>query len=165
MDVRRAARRAKRRIARGAAVLAPSRLLGSALVQLNVRTHRTWALPILLFAPTTRCNSRCASCEYWRTDGASDLTRDEVATLAQAIEGLGTKLVVFTGGEPLVREDIFELADLFRARGAALHLLTSGLALERHAEAVAERFAAVTISARTYRCAPARPCSSGTSAP
>jgi MoaA/NifB/PqqE/SkfB family radical SAM enzyme len=146
MDVRRAARRAKRRIARGAAVLEPSRLLGNALVQLNVRTHRTWALPIVLYAPTSRCNSRCASCEYWRTDGASDLSRDEVAALCRDLRGLRTKLAVFTGGEPLVREDVFELADLFRAEGVVLHLLTSGLALERHAAAVAERFAAVTIS-------------------
>jgi Fe-coproporphyrin III synthase len=41
---------------------------------------------------------------------------------------------------------VFDLADLFRAQGVVLHLLTSGLALERHASAVAERFAAVTIS-------------------
>jgi MoaA/NifB/PqqE/SkfB family radical SAM enzyme len=139
-------RRAKRRITRAAAVFDPSRLVGNALVQLGVRSHRTWALPILLYAPTSRCNSRCASCEYWRTDGATDLSRDEVAAICRDLKGLRTKLVVFTGGEPLVRDDVFELADLFRAQGATLHLLTSGLALERHAAAVAERFAAVTIS-------------------
>jgi Fe-coproporphyrin III synthase len=122
------------------------RVLGNALVKLNVRTNRTWALPILLYAPTSRCNSRCVSCDFWRTDGATDLRRDEVAALSRELPALRTKLVVFTGGEPLVRDDVFELADLFRAQGAALHLLTSGLALERHAEAVAQRFAAVTIS-------------------
>jgi MoaA/NifB/PqqE/SkfB family radical SAM enzyme len=111
-----------------------------------VRTNRTWALPILLYSPTSRCNSRCVSCEYWRTDGATDLRRDEVAALCRELRALKTKLVIFTGGEPLVREDVFELADLFLAQGVVLHLLTSGLALERHAEAVAARFAAVTIS-------------------
>jgi MoaA/NifB/PqqE/SkfB family radical SAM enzyme len=146
MDARRGARLARRVIDRGANTLSPSRLLSHALVQLNVRTHRTWALPILLYAPTSRCNSRCVSCEYWRTDGATDLGRNEVAALCRDLHALRTKLVVFTGGEPLVREDVFELADLFRAQGVALHLLTSGLALERHAEAVAARFAAVTIS-------------------
>jgi len=127
-------------------LLRPSRLAAGALVRLNQRTHRTWALPILLYAATSRCNSRCVSCEYWRTDGATDLRREEVAAICRDLPALRTKLVVFTGGEPLVRDDVFELADLFRAQGAALHLLTSGLALERHAEAVAERFAAVTIS-------------------
>jgi Fe-coproporphyrin III synthase len=122
------------------------RLLSNALVQLNVRTHRTWALPILLYSPTSRCNSRCVSCEYWRTDGSADLGRDEVAAICRDLRPLRTKLVIFTGGEALVREDVFELADLFLAQGVALHLLTSGLALERHAEAVVKRFAAVTIS-------------------
>ncbi|HSY25586.1 MAG TPA: radical SAM protein [Polyangiaceae bacterium] len=130
-----------RRAAQGA-----GRLATHALVQLNLRTHRTWGLPILLFAPTSRCNSRCVSCDFWKTDGANDLRREEVAALCAELPALRTKLVVFTGGEPLVREDVFELADLFLAQGVVLHLLTSGLALERHAEAVAKRFAAVTIS-------------------
>ena len=106
----------------------PGRLLSNALVQLNVRTHRTWALPILVYAPTSRCNSRCVSCDYWRTDGASDLRPDEVAALCRELPALRTKLVIFTGGEPLVREDVFDLADLFRDQGVVLHLLTSGLA-------------------------------------
>jgi MoaA/NifB/PqqE/SkfB family radical SAM enzyme len=122
------------------------RLPSNALIQLNVRTHRTWALPILLYAPTARCNSRCVSCDCWRNDGASDLRRDEVEALCRELPALRTKLVVFTGGEPLLREDVFDLADLFLARGVALHLLTSGLALEKHAERVAERFAEVTVS-------------------
>jgi hypothetical protein len=49
---------------RGAQALNRSRLLSNELVQLNVRANRTWALPILLYAPTSRCNSRCVSCEY-----------------------------------------------------------------------------------------------------
>ena len=146
MDPGWTARWAKRAIGRGMAALEPSRLASHARVQLNVLTDRTWALPILLYAPTSRCNSRCVSCDWWRTDGASDLRRDEVAALCDELPRLKTKLVVFTGGEPLVREDLFELADLFLARGVVLHLLTSGLALERHADAIAERFAAVTVS-------------------
>jgi Fe-coproporphyrin III synthase len=139
-------RRVAHAVRRGRAALANPSLPSNVRVQLNVLTNRTLALPILLYAPTSRCNSRCVSCDWWRTDGATDLRRDEVTELASALPGLRTKLVVFTGGEPLVRDDVFELADVFRARGVVLHLLTSGLALERHAEAVVERFAAVTIS-------------------
>jgi MoaA/NifB/PqqE/SkfB family radical SAM enzyme len=126
--------------------LGGSRLASNALVRLNVHTHLTFALPILVYAPTSRCNSRCVSCEWWRTDGKTDLRQEDVAAVASELPSLGTKLVVFSGGEPLVREDVFELADLFRRQGVVLHLLTSGLALERHARAVVERFAAVTIS-------------------
>jgi MoaA/NifB/PqqE/SkfB family radical SAM enzyme len=146
MDARRSAQRAARAIGRGVTGLTGPRVASNALVRLNVRTDWTFALPILLYAPTARCNSRCVSCDWWRSDGAGDLRRDQVAALARELPGLGTKLVVFTGGEPLVREDVFDLADLFRGEGVVLHLLTSGLALERHAAAVADRFAAVTIS-------------------
>jgi MoaA/NifB/PqqE/SkfB family radical SAM enzyme len=135
-----------KRVASGIRALRPSRVAAAATVVLNLRTHRTWGLPILLFAPTARCNSRCVSCDWWRHDGATDLSRAEVAALVEELPRLRTKLVVFTGGEPLVRADVFELADLFRARGVTLHLLTSGLALERHAEAVAARFDGVTVS-------------------
>jgi Fe-coproporphyrin III synthase len=146
MGLRQGARSAARALTRRLDVLRPSQVLSAARVALNERTHRTWALPILLYSPTARCNSRCASCDWWRADGATDLSRDEVASLCRELPGLKTKLVVFTGGEPLVRSDVFDLADLFLAQGVALHLLTSGLALERYAQAVADRFGAVTIS-------------------
>ena len=45
---------------------------------------------------------------------------------------------MFTGGEPLFRPDVMELADVFRARGIGLDLLSSGLALERFAREVAD---------------------------
>jgi len=51
-----------------------------------------------------------------------------------------------TGGEPLLRPDIMAVADTFRARGMALQLLTSGLALRRFAGEVAARFQTVTVS-------------------
>ncbi len=146
MDAVREAQRLGRLVREGARALTNPSLPSNARVRLNVVTHRTFALPILMFAPTSRCNSRCVSCDWWRTDGATDLRRDEIVALADDLPGLRTKLVVFTGGEPLVRDDVFDLADVFLARGVTLHLLTSGLALERHAAAVAARFSAVTIS-------------------
>src|SRR6266550_2919908 len=116
------------------------------LVQLNQATDRTFALPILIFFPTARCNSRCVSCDCWRADGAEDLTRDEIRKLADELPALRTRLVTFSGGEPTLRRDVYEIAGLFRARDVTLHLLTSGLFLERDAAAIAEHFAQVTVS-------------------
>lgn len=127
-----------------------------AWVRLNEATGRTHRLPVVLYAPTSRCNSRCISCDWWRSDGRGELSVAEVERVADDLVGLGTRLVVFTGGEPLLRKEVFELADLFRSRGITLHLLTSGLALEKHAEDVASRFVDVTVSldghdAESYR--------------
>jgi MoaA/NifB/PqqE/SkfB family radical SAM enzyme len=122
------------------------RLRTNLLVKLGEVTDRTHTLPLVLLGITARCNSRCVSCDFWQDDGAGDLTPAEIQRLAGELHDLGTRVVVFTGGEPLFRPDVMEIADLFRARGISLHLLTSGLALERFAPEVAERFVDVTVS-------------------
>ncbi len=127
-------------------MLTAGHLRSNLLVKLGRVTSRTHVLPLVLFAPTARCNSRCVSCEWWRADGAGDLTLDEIRHLAASLPAFGTRVVVLTGGEPLLRADVMDVADAFRAHGTTLDLLTSGLALERFAGGVGERFREVTVS-------------------
>jgi MoaA/NifB/PqqE/SkfB family radical SAM enzyme len=116
------------------------------LVRLGEMTNRTFVLPALIFFPTSRCNSRCVSCDWWKASGADDLTLQEIESLANALPPLGTRLVVFSGGEPLLRPDVFDAARLFRAQGMVLHLLTSGVLLEKCAGEVAAAFSRVIVS-------------------
>jgi len=109
-------------------------------------THRTFVVPLLILYPTSRCNSRCVSCDWWRSTGEDDLTLEEISEVSRSLSGLGTRVVVFSGGEPLLRPDVFAVADLFLERSLRLELLTSGLLLARHATEVASRFARVTLS-------------------
>jgi len=127
-------------------VLSADHLRANLLVKLGELTGKTHTLPLVLFAPTARCNSRCVSCDWWRSDGAGELSLAEIATLGADLQRAGTRVVVLTGGEPLVRPDVMAVADLFRARGMALQLLTSGLALGRFADDIAARFQTVTVS-------------------
>jgi MoaA/NifB/PqqE/SkfB family radical SAM enzyme len=124
----------------------PATVARNALVQLNIAAGRTTTLPLLIFFPTARCNSRCVSCDWWKADGASDLTMGEIHELAAQLPALGVRVVLFSGGEPLLRSEVYEIAGLFRASGSKVHLLTSGLFLERDAERVASSFENVTIS-------------------
>lgn len=116
------------------------------------RTHagaavnRTWTLPIAVVCPTGRCNSRCISCSWWETTGDQEMSVQEFADVASALRAMGTRLVVFSGGEPLLRDDVWAIARAFRHRGIALHLLTSGLALKRDASKVIRYFARVIVS-------------------
>src|SRR6476469_4857343 len=87
------------------------------LVRLGQATNRTFVLPLLIFYPTGRCNSRCISCDWWKQSGADDLTLDEIGAIAGALPALGTRVVAFSGGEPLLRPEVFEAAELFRAQG------------------------------------------------
>src|SRR3954470_17888847 len=123
-----------------------SALATATLVRLGEVTNRTFVLPLVIFYPTGRCNSRCVSCDWWKQTGADDLTLAEIEGLADALPALGTRMVVFSGGEPLLRPEVFDAARLFRARGMRLHLLTSGVLLERFAERVAGQFSRVIIS-------------------
>jgi MoaA/NifB/PqqE/SkfB family radical SAM enzyme len=115
-------------------------------VKYNEITHRTLALPLLIYYPTARCNSRCVSCDWWRADGHDDLTLSEIEELVEQLPPLGVRRVVFSGGEPLLRRDVYEIAQLFRARDIKLYLLTSGLFLERDADRIAGQFDQVTVS-------------------
>lgn len=118
----------------------------TALVMAGELLNRSFVLPLLVFYPTSRCNSRCVSCDWWRASGADDLRLDEIADLAGSLPRLGTEVVAFSGGEPLLRPEVFRAADLFAARGLRLQLLTSGVLLARFAEEVARRFERVTVS-------------------
>lgn len=123
-----------------------SNLPANLAVKYNELTNRTLALPILIFYPTARCNSRCISCDWWQSDGKSDLSFEEIRAMVKQLPPLGVRMVVFSGGEPLLRKDVYEIADLFRAQHIKLYLLTAGLFLERDAEKIAARFGQVTIS-------------------
>jgi len=127
-------------------LLSPAHLRANALVKLGELTGKTHALPMVMFSPTARCNSRCVSCDWWRADGAGDLSLDEIASLAAELPRFGTRVVALTGGEPLVRPDVMQVADLFRARDIRLQLLTSGLALGRYADDIAALFDTVIVS-------------------
>src|SRR5437763_235314 len=129
-----------------ATAMTPASLATATLVRLGEISNRTFVLPLAVFYPTSRCNSRCISCDWWRQTGAGDLTLEEIDTVAASLSALGTQLVVFSGGEPLLRPEVFDAARSFRARAITLHLLTSGILLERSAERVVEQFARVCIS-------------------
>ena len=115
-------------------------------VRLGAAVNRTLVLPLLIFYPTSRCNSRCVSCDWWKHTGEDDLTLEEIDAVAAALPALGTRVVAFSGGEPLVRPEVFDAAAMFRSRGLSLHLLTSGVLLERCADRVVHHFSRVFVS-------------------
>ncbi len=83
------------------------------------------------------------------------MTAAAVAELLPSLRRLHTQWVLLSGGEPLLNPDWAPIARLLRANGMKVWLLTSGLALAKHARLAAELFDNITISldgtdARTY---------------
>ena len=67
--------------------------------------HAQWLL-------TRRCNYRCRSCGIWREPQKFDeVTADEVKKGLDVFRKLGVLEVVFSGGNPLLRDDIKEIID------------------------------------------------------
>jgi MoaA/NifB/PqqE/SkfB family radical SAM enzyme len=102
-------------------------------------------LPLVTLYVTDRCNSRCVTCDYWR-HGREDMNLAAVTRLLPSFEQLQTQVVLLSGGEPLLNPEWPAIARLLRGRGLKVWLLTSGLALAKHAARAAELFDAVTVS-------------------
>jgi MoaA/NifB/PqqE/SkfB family radical SAM enzyme len=74
------------------------------------------------------------------------MTLESVQQLVPALRALQTRFVLLSGGEPLLNPEWREIAALLRSRGLNLWLLTSGLALAKHAGRAAELFDSITVS-------------------
>ena len=59
-----------------------------------------------------------------------DITTERAKKLVAEIAELGPDWVIVEGGEPLLREDLFELFELMRQRQLEVHLITNGTLLE-----------------------------------
>jgi MoaA/NifB/PqqE/SkfB family radical SAM enzyme len=102
-------------------------------------------LPLVTLYLSERCNSRCVTCDYWRT-GRDHLTLGALHTMLPGLALLGTRVALLSGGEPLLNPEWRAIALALRDRGIERWLLTSGLSLSKHAATVAELFDAVTVS-------------------
>jgi radical SAM protein with 4Fe4S-binding SPASM domain len=78
---------------------------------------------------TDRCNLACAHC-YSRSgpgrDTKNELSTAEALALIDDFSEMGVPLILFSGGEPLLREDIWELARHARKKGIKMALSTNG---------------------------------------
>src|SRR5579859_7709033 len=59
---------------------------------------------------TKRCNARCDFCDYWKI---SD--RDEMTDFTDVVRRFDPLVVVFTGGEPMLRRDLVPLVQQIKA--------------------------------------------------
>lgn len=68
----------------------------------NKPQHVQWFL-------TRRCNYRCRGCNIWQDQDAVELSTKEVKEGLDVLRKMGAVEVVFSGGNPLLREDIDEI--------------------------------------------------------
>ena len=75
---------------------------------------------------TSRCNIKCKICDVWKQEFREELATDEVKSLIDQAIDMGIKTIYFTGGEALLRKDIFELINYASRPGIITTVNTNG---------------------------------------
>ena len=97
---------------------------------------------------TNRCNLSCLHC-YSRADLDSKdvLTTEAIMETLPKLKANGVKFIIFSGGEPLTRKDIYDIAARCRELGIVTYLSTNGLYVKTsNAERILDAFDYIGIS-------------------
>jgi radical SAM protein with 4Fe4S-binding SPASM domain len=77
---------------------------------------------------TNRCNLSCLHCYSKSTlDEVDTLTTQQIKKTILQMKDNGVKFIIFSGGEPLTRKDLFEIADFCKENGIITYLSSNGL--------------------------------------
>jgi 12,18-didecarboxysiroheme deacetylase len=84
--------------------------------------------PVVVWNVGRRCNLRCIHCYSQSNDQdySGELTTEEGFALIDDLAQYGSPVLLFSGGEPLMRPDIYELIGHARSRGMRAVLSTNG---------------------------------------
>jgi 12,18-didecarboxysiroheme deacetylase len=84
--------------------------------------------PVVVWNMTRRCNLRCIHC-YSNSadiDYPDELTTEEGKKLIDDLAKFGSPVILFSGGEPLIRKDLLELAQYATDKGMRTVISTNG---------------------------------------
>jgi 12,18-didecarboxysiroheme deacetylase len=93
-------------------------------------THKR---PVVVWNMTRRCNLKCIHC-YSSSRNIryrNELTTDEGKKLISDLAAFGSPVILFSGGEPLMREDLPELVKFAVERGIRAVISTNGTLLTK----------------------------------
>ncbi|MEM1633928.1 MAG: radical SAM protein [Sulfolobales archaeon] len=88
--------------------------------------------PIIAWNITRACNLKCLHC-YIDAGAPSpyELSTEEALNVVDQIRDIGSPLIIFSGGEPLLRRDLFTLASRAAGYGIKLVLSTNGVLIDK----------------------------------
>ena len=102
---------------------------------------RTPRGPVVIWNLVRRCNLSCKHCYALSADHdyPNELSNAEVNTVMDDLKRFHVPVLILSGGEPLLRPDIFEIAERAKALGLYVGLSTNGTLID---EPMADRIAA-----------------------
>ncbi len=90
--------------------------------------------PIVVWNCTRRCNLRCIHCysESENKQYHGELTTDQAKGFIDQLAEFGVPVLLFSGGEPLMRSDLFLLAEYARIKGIRTVISTNGTLIDKN---------------------------------
>lgn len=97
---------------------------------------------------TENCQAKCISCNYWQSRWQDGIDTARAIELINEIDAAGIESLRLTGGEPLLRKDLFHvLATANTSRFKRIILQTNGLAIKKlHKEINASPITHIAVS-------------------
>ena len=88
--------------------------------------------PVVVWNITSQCNLKCRHCYIEATEAAKDneMTTAEGMAFIDDLAEMKVPVLMFSGGEPLVRPDLFELAAYAVEKGLRIVLSTNGTLID-----------------------------------
>ena len=88
--------------------------------------------PVVVWNITSQCNLKCRHCYIEATESAKDneMTTQEGKDFIDNLAEMKVPVLMFSGGEPLVRPDLFELAAYAVEKGLRIVLSTNGTLID-----------------------------------
>ncbi|MBK7579001.1 MAG: radical SAM protein [Myxococcales bacterium] len=109
----------------------------SAPAQLEQRSPDRYAepergVPVVVWNVVGHCNLSCPHCyaSASKQPSPDDLTTEQGLALLDALADAGTKVVIFSGGEPMLRKDLFELIERATSLGLIPQLSSNGVFID-----------------------------------
>ena len=95
----------------------------------------TDSTPLVVWNMTRRCNLRCMHCYIQSEDKdySGELSTEEAREFIDDLAKMGAPVLLFSGGEPLIRKDFYELAKYAKASGIRPVVSTNGTLITKEA--------------------------------
>lgn len=91
--------------------------------------EKMWDLKWMAWELTEQCNMNCVHCRSSSeiTSSIGKFTLDKAKSLMDSIKEFASPVIVLSGGEPLLRPDLFDIAQMGTDRGFRMAMATNGL--------------------------------------
>lgn len=115
---------------------------------------KTVPRPLALHLETTySCTCKCAFCSRWKIKGRAkeELSHSQIIDLIDQAYELGVKMIILSGGEPLLKKGILDAMLYARKKGMITNMTTNGTLInENNVEGILSAFDIINISLDSY---------------